>query len=456
MLIPVVSNPTMENHSYRRQAVNRTDIRAVVALFVVVAYLTVGSRNAAACECTPPPPPCVAYSETPLIFLGTVTETLGTGLFRMRIDKAYKGISTDTVLLFDDGMCDGPTLQVGEQYLMYTQDIGADALPSRGCTRSRSVKYAAEDLAFLNGIAGSAPTGTLSGQVTMSTGNMAEVGEPLGGATVELFGQNSKATVTTDKEGRYSFFGLEPGSYSVKAIKDGFSSTESEEEDSGEIEAHGCALVDMVLRKNWPGRIDGRVIRSDGSPAQAGLKLDLIRVGGKAGDQKSDLLIGEAVETDEDGGYSFVGVAPGAYKIVLNIYKVPTAENPYLTQYWPHATAETGANTVEINENQNSARCDFHLPRALESKPVQFLVLFPDGTSAPGLGANIIAHTNWGAEGAGSVKTDESGRFSFAAVKGFKYTAEGIMTDQAVMHPVHFSITDADKPITIRLVTRDQ
>jgi hypothetical protein len=118
--------------------------------------------NALACECAPPPPPCVEYSATPLIFLGSVTEAIQTDgwvrLARMRIDKAYKGISEETVMLYADGMCDGPSLRVGEQYLVYTHDDGTGHLPSRGCTRSRNVKYADEDLAFLNSLAGAEPS----------------------------------------------------------------------------------------------------------------------------------------------------------------------------------------------------------------------------------------------------------------------------------------------------------
>ena len=59
-------------------------------------------------ECAAPPPPCAAYAGTDLIFLGTVTE-LGkgqqSGVVRMRIDKAYKGIKEKAVDLFDGGMC---------------------------------------------------------------------------------------------------------------------------------------------------------------------------------------------------------------------------------------------------------------------------------------------------------------------------------------------------------------
>jgi hypothetical protein len=385
------------------------------------------------------------------------TENGWVRLARMRIDKAYKGVSEETVILYDSGMCDGPTLYVGEQYLMYTHDEGTGYLPSRGCTRSRNVKYADEDLAFLNSRASAAPTGTISGQVTMSTGDMAETGDPLSGATIEIRNAEEKATTTTDSNGRYAFFGLQPGAYVVRATKPGFTSTDSEDEDTAKVEARGCAVLDLVLRKNWPGTIRGRVIRSDGTPPKAGQSLDLIRVEGKGRNQKSELLIGGTAETNESGEYSFVGVAPGSYKIALNLYKVPTGENPYSRQYWPHAGMEAGASAIEISENMNSQRCDFRLPVALKSKPVEFVVLLPDGTPAREvhvlIGAQMDGMFMWVE---GQTFTDESGRFSFRAIEGFDYTVVDILTDEAIMLPkVHFSASDRTQPITIKLVPRD-
>jgi hypothetical protein len=186
--------------------------------------------------------------------------------------------------------------------------------------------------------------------------------------------------------------------------------------------------------------------------------LDLIRVKGKGRDQKSELLIGSTVKTDENGEYSFLGVAPGAYEIVLNIYKAPTAENPYPEQYWPHADKEGGASTIEINETVDSQRCDFRLPAALQSKPVQFIVLLPDGTPAKDVSVNIGTKMNgmftWVA---GETSTDESGRFSFRAIEGFNYTIVDIRTNEAVMaSEVHFSPSNRARPITIKLIPKDR
>lgn len=432
--------------------------RTLAALLAAITAVATTPEKAWACECAPPPPPCAEYPGTAIVFLGTVTEALQAEngfvtLARMHVDRAYKGISEESVVLYDDGMCDGPSLHVGEQYVMYINADGTGPLPSRGCTRSRSVKEASEDLTFLNGLAGAAPNGTISGQVTISKGNLARTGDPLPGATIEILNGQEKVTATTDANGRYSFFGLQPGEYVVRAAKPGFTNTDSDEEDTSTVEAHGCAVQDLALHKNWPGTIAGRVVRADGTPAQAGLRLDLMRVGEKGGDRQAELLVGEGVGTNESGEYTFVDVAPGLYRIALNLYKVPTAENPYPEQYWPHARTEAGASTIRIDDGPNSRRYDFQLPAPLKSSPVHFTVLLPDGTPAKDVHVSIGTQMNGDFVWAGGTSTDESGRFSFGAISGFDYTVEDIDTDEAILaSEVHFSASDRKRPITIKLV----
>jgi|SRR5579859_2817700 len=438
----------------------RVGRRGVVALLVAAINLALASPSALACECAPPPPPCAAYAGTPIIFLGTVVDALETTdnyvvRARVQIDKAYKGISSDTVTLFDDGMCGGPPLRVGEQYLIYTYDPGTGALPSGSCTRSRNAKYASEDLAFLNSLSTTAPTATLTGKVTIVADDITETKSPASDVAVEIQGEGKFLTTMTDSEGRYTFAGLKPGSYVARTDKPGFREEEPEH-DSGKVPARGCAIHDVVLRKIWPGTVTGRVSRPDGSPPPAGMGVNLIRIEGSGPNQKSDPLIETDVRTDESGMYSFSGVAPGSYKVVLNLYQVPTGKYPYPTLYWPGVSTEATASAVEINESTESLRCDFRLPVALQSTPVDFVVLLPDGKPAKHIGANIATHRDGMATWAGTVNTDASGKFSFPAIEGFEYTVRDIMTNQARMASnVSFSASDHTQPITIRLVPKE-
>jgi hypothetical protein len=162
-----------------------------------------------------------------MVFLGKVTEALviqdgRVVRARMRIDHAYKGVSEKTLVLFGDGMCDGPDLEIGEQYLMYTTRFNGGDVPSRGCTRSRHVKYAIEDLEYLNGLGETVPTSTVFGNVFVRTDDYRGNDKPVFGAAVEVSGAIGKYITTTDFEGHYRFVGLEPGEYTITANQPGF------------------------------------------------------------------------------------------------------------------------------------------------------------------------------------------------------------------------------------------
>lgn len=427
----------------------------ILAFIAGAIFLGILSPTVTGCECTPPPPPCVAYTYTEIIFLGTVTES-GKGLAQMRIDKVYKGVLGKTAVLWDSGMCDGPELHAGEQYLMYTNDDGSGYLPSRGCTRSRHARDAKEDLAFLDGLSKAPPTSTVSGTVTVRSGSIYGEGKPAPRAVVEIQGEGRRREGRTDLEGRYLFSGLAPGSYSVKASLPEFRQSESESDDPVEVIARGCGVLNVTLRKTWNGTLRGHIIRADGARGPAGINVDLIRVDSDAADRKSELLIGFTVRTDDHGEYSFRGVAPGLYKVVLNLYHAPTSEDPYRTLYWPSASTEAAASPVEVKAIAPSRPCDFRLPPPLKSTLVKVLVLLPDGTPARDTNANIGTRLDGLSAWAGVAATDSSGQFSFGAIEGFEYTVSDILTREARMaSEVHFSAADGGQPITIKLVKRE-
>ena len=438
--------------------------RWLVPILAAAIQIGVASPALNACECGPKPPPCQAYWQSPMIFLGTVTQELPSSearisRFRMRIDRAFKGVSEKELILFDDGMCDGPTLLVGEQYLMYTGRFGEGDVPARGCTRSRHVKFAGEDLAYLEGLGGAQPVARVFGQVQLSPDGPGSAG-PLPGATVNLQNENKEtATVTADGQGKYWFDGLNGGKYTVSVETVGFHMPEHDYGMfSATVEPRGCAQIDVTLKRNRPGRISGRLVRSDGTPAGAGIDLRLVQLPDSE-DGSENWLAGE-VNTDEHGEYAFQNLLPGKYKLVVHWCCFPVPEAPYPAIYWPVGKSEEEGWLIVVGESASARRYDFSLQPEVKSRTVSGQVLNPKGKPASGtrvwLGklpdSKNSDEDNTCCALVHSMEVGTDGRFSFTIFEGIKYilqaSADGgpFEGDQSTI-----SFENSDAPIILKV-----
>jgi hypothetical protein len=397
-----------------------------------------------------------------MVFLGTVTDvvTVPDGHIgwvpsraRMRVDRVYKGVSEPALTLYDDGMCDGPKLQVGEQYLMYTRRNADRGIPARGCTRSRHVKFAQEDLKYLEGLNDAPPTSRVYGRVASwpeGGGDKA----PVPGATVALVGPNETVTAKADDKGQYSFEGLGPGEYSVSAKQPGFDMPLRDYGlFSADVGPRGCAAIDVTLNKHWPGIIAGRLFRPDGTRAAAGIDLNLLRLE----DEEYRLVMPDEVLTDEHGEYVFRSVKPGRYKIVLHWCCYPTRQAPYPAIYWPAAASEEGGSEIVVGLEPGAKQYDFQLPTEVKRRTASGLVLLPDGKPAPGLEVWLLVGDDKhdGYDVGDQIRTDSEGRFAFTILQGIEYVVElklgegGLSSDTV---PVSFD--DVRGPIVLRVEHR--
>jgi hypothetical protein len=373
----------------------------------------------------------------------------------MRIDHAYKGVTEESVVLFDDGMCDGPTLQVGEQYLMYTRRVGNGDIPSRGCTRSRHVKYADEDLKFLNGLPDAPPVSRIFGRVVVRTDDYHGNDQPLAGAQVEISGTAGTHTTMTDGDGRYWFENLQPETYTVASASNGFRMMmfPGIGKPSAKVEPRGCAAVNMIMRRTWQGRIAGRVVRSNGEPAPAGIDLTLIQLEKREGKERSNFLFGSGASTNDKGEYSFDEVAPGRYKVVMNMYRFPTGKVPYPTIYWPGSRNEADAIAIEVTDVAVAQRYDFRLPAEPKSVRVSGLVIGPDGKPAKSIQVYITAmpDNNIDMNDENRPQTDAEGRFSFTALEGYDYRLRALQSGSRSFHSgdLNFNLKDGLSSVTL-------
>ena len=277
-----------------------------------------------------------------MVFLGTIVEAIGTPAnsqttrARMRVDHAYKGVTEPLLIMVDDGMCDGPELRVGEQYLMYTRRNPDGTVQWRGCTRSRHVDDAEEDLRYLKDVGQARPTGRIYGRVFGDSD--ANDSAPVEGAAVAIRGDGKSFDAVTDSDGQYSLMALPPARYTVEVTHPRFLMRPS----SGPLETTavaggGCAVVDVAMRKRWPATIAGRLIRADGEPAGAGIDLHLLRVIGQGDEIEYEMAFYDPEMTNAQGEYAFRGIRPGRYKVVVHDCCFATPVAPYPPIYWPAA-----------------------------------------------------------------------------------------------------------------------
>lgn len=132
-------------------------ILLAIIIIMVISNLTQlpshRSNTVFACECTIPKPPDEALIESDTVFSGKVTGvyTDDSGMkISFDVDKAWKGISNDTVSAVTGlGSADcGYPFEEGKEYLVYTYG-GGESLYTSGCSRTKPLSEAEQDLKVL-------------------------------------------------------------------------------------------------------------------------------------------------------------------------------------------------------------------------------------------------------------------------------------------------------------------
>jgi hypothetical protein len=395
------------------------------------------------------PPPCEAYSRSDLVFVGTITESLAVQdgrvmRARMHVDRIYKGVSTSELIIVPEVYCLSPELLVDRQYLIYTWGSGEEVV-SAGCWRSGLVKFADEDLSYLDGLGIADPAARVFGHVSLSAPDFAR-DHRAPRALVILHGVEDGLITFTDSKGQYSFDGLKPGKYTVSASQFGFRMYYDIPKVA--VESRGCAVIDPVLSKDWPATIAGRLIRPDNTPASpdSDITVTLIPVGDVPEQTERTF-----VYTNERGEYSFGSVAPGRYKVAIHPGGFPEPQSPYTPIYWPAASTEDAASVIEIHNEAVSRSYDFLLPPVVKKVEIDGTVVLPGGKAVQGAEIDIVKLPE--EQICGSAISDESGHFTLTAMDGVEYGITATKTGDTPLASqiAHFSVGKTPLPLPLLL-----
>jgi hypothetical protein len=323
---------------------------------------------------------------------------------------------------------------------MYTSQLSTGAIPARGCSRSRSVQQADEDLEFLKQYSAGEVATHISGTVRFRPDEDRELGyqapSPLKDVRVTVSRDGKEFSTKTNSLGEYSFTGLSPGQYEIDAAFSGYRLNWGPFNLS--LRANGCVESDLLMQIDR--RVFGAVRNASGEPVP-GIMVEMLSVNRQLKSWEQPVLLDV---TDEQGRYVIAGIPPGDYYLGINIKFTPTKERPYPSTFYPNTADASQALRIGFGIGASVQQRDLTAPSKLALVTMQGRIVNSDGTppraddhpqvriKEPGLFGQIEEE---------SINIDAEGRFQFDLCEGIRYSAyafAGPMRTQTYSPPVEF------------------
>ena len=438
--------------------------------FITATLLLIVSFQGARAECMmDPSPPCRAFWNAEVVFIGTATEVSYSATYqkgegsekwnyrdritRFAVEESFRGkigkqvdvIATETVqtaITLPDGSsgfkvmgesdCEYKFKQ-SERYVVYAQLRKTnDGTLAVNYNRTRPLAQADEDLQFIRGLKDAMAGGRLFGSVKRLEQepwqrNSARP-SPVQNVSIVIEGEKQKRETLTDVEGNYSFVRLPPGQYEVSATLPAHLTSPPAQKTR--IVERGCAEINFYTQTD--GRISGTVFDSQGQPFPK-MRLDLALADQDESDPNPQVLWAYA---DEAGRYEFRAVPAGRYHLGVRLNSNREENFPFARIYYPGVSQPAAATVMTLAEGQRIEKVDFVLPAPLQPRKIEGVVVSVEGRPLPGARVSMMITQYpfsfaWG----GSGVTDDAGRFSLNAFEGLSYWINAIINlPQGQMH----------------------
>jgi len=423
--------------------------RALVHSTVVVSLLLTFTRDASACSCASPGPPCQNALQVDAVFVGTVQSIsplpedgppLRPGEYRiprtLRVEfvavVAFRGIQGPamSVLTAGSGPACGYEFKQGKRYLVYaTRTKDGTSLVTGICSRTRRLEDAGEDIRFLQTLTDAGPAGArLSGTIDhwerdLGTGQPRQYG-PVADVLITAQRPGNAFEVSTDAQGRYELT-LPPGKYDITAVPPAGFSTRYLRQTIELTDVRACAVVNFGMR--FDGRIAGVVWSDAGEPVE-GAHVEVMaveRVGG-AGHIET---LREA--SGAGGAFEFIEVPPGRYVVGVDLTRRMDSKVIYPTTFYPDTPDPKRATVIQIDGGEAHQGLFLTVPPARRSYRLTGAAVFEDGSPASGATVSLQDGTATWRQVAVGIKAESDGTFSFLVHEGLSYVAHASYWDES-------------------------
>ena len=407
------------------------------------------TRIASGCSCTPWAygPLCQVIEKRQVLFVGTAmaTNDLGRGWlapgvwYQFSVEEVFKGVDegTKTILVEPaSGTSCKESYKIGERYLVssYAPVLAehpavaaarkGDRQAARlrfpkgpvvlagGCSGTRPLQYAGEDLHFARQYMNGGGTSRIFGAARMHTSEFSfgPSNPPVPGALIRARGAKGELIARTDSEGAFEFADVASGHYVLTVEAPGFRAGRTDYEI--EVPARGCGVVRIGM--NSDGVMAGSVVDEMGVGVQ-GVTVEYVY----AREERYSLppYPMRASKTDAEGRFRFSAVSPGEYVLGVHINSAPKAAAPIPPTYWPGGRTREEAESILLALNEVRNGLQIRVGPPAELRRVQVRVQWPDGRVA----ADVPVSASAGGHLAEVERTDAKGLVELTLLRGIEY-----------------------------------
>lgn len=435
--------------------------RALLPLAVMLAAMSLGTRQANACSCGQRPTVLDSYELADIVVIAQIVsvekseglERLVDGVrsTRMIVEQAFKGaMKPGEEMVFAQGgggdcIWTFGEKDIGKRFLFYlsAKSKGQVLWLALGCGRSKNAEYAADDLLYLDNVTRVRGKSRLSGTLSFSGTSSVEGEKPiyvrLDGRSVRIIGEKKTHQLMTNQNGVYEIYDLPAGRYTIEPeIPDGWKidyasvsgGRRNREEKVGSKQNKPSFQVHLETGKHAYVDFDyavynairGKVIDIAGHPMKD-VCLQLVPAQGKASKYFRPFDC-----TDDDGTFEFAGIPPGSFLIVVNEDGKISSSEPFPTFYYPNVFEREKAAVITIGASQNLEEINIYVPNTEETITVEGVCVYSDGKPVIAEWVQFEAETTGDdIEGKARAQTDSAGRFAIKILKGLKGKLYGEM-----------------------------